>query len=63
VGYDEGFVQVVLEGDGANEGLHIILDRKDAILPDGSVQRTFDGFIVEGELTPMPDPVKPIAAG
>ena len=36
VGYDEGFVQVVLEGDGAFEGQYIILDRKDATLADGS---------------------------
>jgi hypothetical protein len=61
IGYDEGFVQVVLEGDGAFEGHYIILDRKDATLADGSAQRTFDGFIVEGELTPMPDPVEPPA--
>jgi hypothetical protein len=58
IGYDEGFIQVVLEGDGAYEGQYIILDRKDATLADGSVTRTFDGFIVEGELTPMPDPVE-----
>ena len=61
VGYDEGFVQVVLTGDGEYEGLYAILDRKDATLTDGTVQRTFDGFIVEGELTPMPDPVEPPA--
>jgi len=58
VGSDEGFVQVVLTGDGAYEGLYAILDRKDATLPDDTVQRTFDGLIVEGELTPMPDPVE-----
>jgi hypothetical protein len=59
MGYDEGFVQVVLVGDGIYDGLYAILDRKDSTLPDDTVQRTFDGFIVEGELTPMPDPVKP----
>ena len=58
IGYDEGFIQVVLEGDGAFEGQYIILDRKDETLADGSAQRSFDGFIVEGELTPMPDPVE-----
>jgi len=58
VGYGEGFVQVVLTGDGAYQGLYAVLDRKDATQPDDTVQRTFDGFIVEGELTPMPDPVE-----
>jgi len=61
IGYDEGFVQVVLVGEGAYEGLYAILDRKDATLPDDTVQRTFDGFIVDGELTPMPDPIEPPA--
>jgi hypothetical protein len=62
VGYDEGFVQVILEGQGAYEGLYAILDRKDTTLPDGTVERTFDGFIVEGELTTMPGPVVPVGA-
>lgn len=60
VGYDEGFVQVSLVGEGDYEGLYAILDRKDATLPDGTAQRTFDGFIFEGALTPMPDPVRPV---
>lgn len=54
-------MQYVLEGDGAYGGLYAILDRRDATLPDDTAQRTFDGFIVEGELTPMPDPAEPPA--
>jgi hypothetical protein len=60
VGYDEGFVQVLLIGEGAYEGLYAILDRKDATLPDDTAQRTFDGFIFEGEPIPIPDPVEPV---
>jgi hypothetical protein len=59
VGYDEGFVQVLLTGEGAYQGLFAILDRKDATLPDGTAQRTFDGFIFEGEPIPIPAPVEP----
>jgi hypothetical protein len=60
VGYDAGFVQVLLIGEGAHEGLYAILDRKDATLPDDTAQRTFDGFIFEGEPIPIPDPVVPV---
>jgi hypothetical protein len=61
VGYDDGFVQTVLVGEGAYEGLYAILDRTDSVLPDGSAHRDFVGFIFDGELTPMPDPVVPLA--
>jgi hypothetical protein len=61
VGYDDGFVQVLLTGEGAYEGLYAILDRKDATPPDDTAERTFDGFIFEGEPIPIPDPVEPAA--
>ncbi len=48
VGYDDGFVQTVLVGEGAYEGLYAILDRTDSILPDGSAHRDFVGFIFGG---------------
>jgi hypothetical protein len=60
VGYDAGFVQVLLIGEGAYEGLYAILDRKDATLTDDTAKRTFDGFIFEGEPISVPDPVEPV---
>ncbi len=59
VGYDEGFVQTVLVGEGAYDGLYAIIDRHDTVLSNGHPMRQFVGFIFEGELTPMPDPVVP----
>ena len=59
VGYGEGFVQTVLVGEGAYEDLYAIIDRHDRVLPNEHPMRQFVGFIFEGELTPMPDPVTP----
>lgn len=51
------FIQIELVGEGAYDGLYAIIERTDVTLDDGSVQRTFDGYIFEGELTPMPESV------
>ena len=59
VGSDEGFVQMVLVGEGAYDGLYAIIDRHDSVLANEHPMRQFAGFIFEGELTPMPDPVEP----
>jgi hypothetical protein len=61
VGYGKGFVQMVLVGQDAYEGLYAIIDRHGTVLPNEHPMRLFEGFIFEGELTPMPDAVEPAA--
>ena len=59
----------VLTGSGAYEGLWAIFegslvmdaDGNPVVDADGRVTNTYDGYIFESELPPMPDPIKPPA--
>ena len=51
---------MLLSGEGAYEGLSAMLQRQHEVITTGS-QPVFEGYIFEGELPPMPEPLEPLA--
>ena len=57
----ESFVLLVLTGEGAYEGLGAMLVEGVSEAPDGDDDTIWEGYIFEGELPSMPDPIEPPA--
>jgi len=51
---------MLLTGEGAYEGLSAVLQRQHEVITTAS-RPVFEGYIFEGELPPMPEPLEPSA--
>ena len=51
---------MLLSGEGAYEGLSAMLQRQYEVITTAS-RPVFEGYIFEGELPPMPEPLEPLA--
>jgi hypothetical protein len=58
---DRHYSSYVLTGEGAYEGMHALLRGEPGHDANGPWDERYEGWIIEGEVPPLPDPIEPPA--